>query len=571
MPEEKNGRMLKAALYARVSTEMQAEKNTSIPVQLELLQKYVENNLHIRDTVSFSDAGFSGTNTNRPAFKEMMARAQGGEFSHILVFKFDRISRSLLDFCLMYQEFKKWGVTFVSIQENFDTSTAMGEAMLKFLLVFAEMEVSMTKQRVTTVMLSRARRGKYNGGRASFGYSWDGKNLYINEKEAPVVREIFRLFLDEDYTTYGIAKHLFEHDIFTRSGRRFTQNSVEIILKNPIYKGTYVYNRRKNEEKREYRDKSDWISTEGFAPAIIEAERFDLVQERFQKETEKWGLSRRQYTPAKCFFYHLLFCGECGNPFTSRINRKSSILSSTNCCLKANRYFTCGNKTYWSDTRVGNFVLTYIRNLLLLESEKDLTVPKLIERLTRDLLPAAKARDPEITSVSLKNPESILLALDPDAKIPYLLAQKNTEVTNEKGEAVKAELQKYERALSRLKDLYLFDESAMSGEEFLEEKKRIESRIELLKGKLPNKKKKEAPLSSVFSDKNSKLNLLFMMKAFAAKGPVSFQSVAEDVDRNVIYDFLHKTIEKIVIRGKRIESIAFTSGMVHTFSYGDGR
>ena len=94
-----------------------------------------------------------------------MSRIRDGEFTHLVVWKIDRISRNLLDFSAMYAELKKLGVVFVSKNEQFDTSTAMGEAMLKIILVFAELERNMTSERVTAVMLSRANNGQWNGGR----------------------------------------------------------------------------------------------------------------------------------------------------------------------------------------------------------------------------------------------------------------------------------------------------------------------------------------------------------------------------------------------------------------------
>ena len=146
---------LKVAIYIRVSTKWQVDKD-SLPLQREELPKYAELVLGIKNYEVFEDAGYSAKNTDRPAYQRMMARVRSGEFSHILVWKIDRISRNLLDFASMYQELKDYGVTFVSKNEQFDTSTAIGEAMLKIILVFAELERNMTSERVTAVMLSRA-------------------------------------------------------------------------------------------------------------------------------------------------------------------------------------------------------------------------------------------------------------------------------------------------------------------------------------------------------------------------------------------------------------------------------
>lgn len=138
----------KVAIYIRVSTVHQVDKD-SLPMQRKDLINYSEYVLNCKNYEIFEDAGFSGKNTIRPAFQRMMTRVRLKEFSHILVWKIDRISRNLLDFAEMYQELKKLGVTFVSKNEQFQTDTAIGEAMLKIILVFAELERNMTSERVT--------------------------------------------------------------------------------------------------------------------------------------------------------------------------------------------------------------------------------------------------------------------------------------------------------------------------------------------------------------------------------------------------------------------------------------
>ena len=143
----------KAALYVRVSTNMQIDKD-SLPLQKSDLANYAKYALDIPEYEIFEDAGYSAKNTDRPRYQQMMARLRTGEFSHLIVWKIDRISRNLLDFAAMYEELKRLGVVFVSKNEQFDTSTAIGEAMLKIILIFAELERKMTSERVTAVILS---------------------------------------------------------------------------------------------------------------------------------------------------------------------------------------------------------------------------------------------------------------------------------------------------------------------------------------------------------------------------------------------------------------------------------
>lgn len=129
------------ALYVRVSTGYQVDKD-SLPFQKKELKNYCEHVLHLdkKRIEVFEDAGKSGKNTKRPAFERMMEKVKSGQVSHVIVYKIDRISRNLVDFSLMYDDFKYNNVTFISLNEQFDTSSAIGEAILKIILVFAELE-----------------------------------------------------------------------------------------------------------------------------------------------------------------------------------------------------------------------------------------------------------------------------------------------------------------------------------------------------------------------------------------------------------------------------------------------
>lgn len=181
----------KAAIYIRVSTHWQVDKD-SLQVQRRELIAYCQLVLSIKDYVIFEDAGYSAKNTDRPDFQKMMTQIRSGEFSHVLVWKIDRVSRNLLDFASMYAELQNLGVIFISKNEQFDTSTAIGEAMLKIILVFAELERNMTSERVTAVMLSRANNGQWNGGRVPYGYAHQkgSGSFSIDDTEGEVVKRI---------------------------------------------------------------------------------------------------------------------------------------------------------------------------------------------------------------------------------------------------------------------------------------------------------------------------------------------------------------------------------------------
>lgn len=221
----------KAAIYIRVSTQWQVDKD-SLQVQRRELSAYSDMVLNIKDYVIFEDAGYSAKNTDRPDYQNMMARLRAGEFTHLLVWKIDRISRNLMDFVSMYTELKSLGITFVSKNEQFDTSSAIGEAMLKIILVFAELERQMTAERVTAVMLSRANNGQWNGGRVPFGYGYDKetKTFSTSPVEGQVYIRIVELY-EQLQSVIAVTRYLNENGFKTRRGGEWNVIGVHRILR----------------------------------------------------------------------------------------------------------------------------------------------------------------------------------------------------------------------------------------------------------------------------------------------------------------------------------------------------
>lgn len=216
-----------------------------------------------------------------------MVRLRTGEFSHVVVWKIERISRNLQDFLEMYEELKKLGVSFVSRNEQFDTSTAMGEAMLKIILVFAELERNTTSERVSNVMVSRAESGKWNGGRVPYGYVSPGKGQIpiVDEKEAAVVRFIFNRYETTKSLLYT-ARDLNDKGIKTKRGNQWSATTIWIIVRNPWYIGSYVYNKRdESSDDCVMKDESCWVTIPNHHEPIISKEQFDRVQETLKGNT----------------------------------------------------------------------------------------------------------------------------------------------------------------------------------------------------------------------------------------------------------------------------------------------
>ena len=363
---ESNKLQNKVAIYIRVSTVFQIDKD-SLKVQRRELEAYSEFVLGITDYEVFEDAGYSAKNTDRPSFQEMMRRVRTGEFSHILVWKIDRISRNLLDFASMYSELKRNGIVFVSKYEQFDTGSAMGEAMLKIILVFAELERNITSERVSSILLARAGSGQWNGGRIPYGYAYnkETKEMSIDTKSSEMVKYIYNSYLIDNSVTY-LAKKLNSQGVPSPTNKEWSSTAIHKILKNPFYIGTYVYN--KSDQKYDFKQKpeDEWITIENHHPAIIDEDLFYRVQANL-KRNKRGGLMegstvKRKHTH---LFAGLLRCNQCGGSMSATPDRARSdgTIHSIYACHRRRRNTNeCTNK-YISDTVLAPFIMSYVANI----------------------------------------------------------------------------------------------------------------------------------------------------------------------------------------------------------------
>lgn len=174
----------KCGLYGRVSTQRQAMvEDGGLDTQFSCMEKSIEFENEKAKAIDetweivdrYREEGRSGKDLERPEFKRMMADVQSGRINTVIVYKIDRITRSLRDFYTLWETFEKLGVQFVSLYEKFDTTTAVGRAMLKLILVFAELEREQTAERTAATMQYRAEQGLWNGG-VRLGYDLDPDN-----------------------------------------------------------------------------------------------------------------------------------------------------------------------------------------------------------------------------------------------------------------------------------------------------------------------------------------------------------------------------------------------------------
>ena len=230
--------MAKIAIYARKSVFR--EDSISIESQIELC-KYETRG---EDFLVYKDNGYSGKNTDRPDFQKMIEDIKSGIISKVIVYKLDRVSRSVLDFSELMDLFQKYNVDFVSATERFDTSSPMGRAMLNICIVFAQLERETIQQRVTDAYASRSKKGLYMGGKIPYGYKKvptviDGvkTSMYVqNDEEAKDVRFIYALY-SEPYATLGdvLRKMKGEGVINNKRGKIWSTARLSELMRTPIY------------------------------------------------------------------------------------------------------------------------------------------------------------------------------------------------------------------------------------------------------------------------------------------------------------------------------------------------
>lgn len=260
---------MNVAIYARVSTEMQEEKD-SLNNQIDRCKTFCE--MKGYNIVKVYTDVESGSKDNRHDFQKMLKDMNLGVFQAIVVTELSRISRKISTLIKFLEDFQACGVNFVSITQDIDTSTLMGRTFFQLIGVLSEFERGQTRERVAHTMQNMAKRGKFTGGVVPFGYELVDKQLIINENEAEIIREAYRLYIS-GISKFQIAKRL-----------SLPNSTLNRILNTPFYTGKVVYNRRKSNPvtgKMENQPKDSWIISEGEHEAIIDEQSYEMSQEIF--------------------------------------------------------------------------------------------------------------------------------------------------------------------------------------------------------------------------------------------------------------------------------------------------
>lgn len=562
--EKQSGSQNRVAIYIRVSTTHQIDKD-SIPMQRNDLVSYARLMLNTDDYAIFEDAGYSGKNTDRPNFQKMMSQIRSGAFTHLLVWKIDRISRNLLDFSSMYKELKELGVVFVSKNEQFDTSTAMGEAMLKIILVFAELERNMTSERVSATMISRASNGQWNGGRVPFGYDYDyeSKTFSINKQESEVVKLIHDKY-EEMQSLVQEARYLNEHNFTTREGNEWSPVTLLIILRNIFYCGDYQYNTLKEGNRQKIKDRSEWIIVENHHDAIINREQKERIISKL--ESRKRLDKRIRETKNIHVFSSLLICSSCGKAmWATPTNRKNDWACSKYVCKSYARRISPKCKSV-SDPIIGEFVFNLVLNIM--NAQKTINGIRSYKELEKQLLTGIAFSNVEsIERDGLEELYTVLCESDKSMDAfgkPQKIVKKKTVSELSK---LRSEKKKLEIALDRLTNLYLFSEIAIPEKEYLIQKTKLTSSLDEINESIGIINSGEWNQSMSDTEFIRQASEFILTKKLEERNYVSYKSLAMSVDNSVLKAFVEKIVDSITVESGRIQKIIFKNGIVQKFNY----
>ena len=349
------------AIYSRKSKF--TGKGESIGKQVELCKEYVRNMFGEADAdrcVVFEDEGFSGGNLKRPDFQRMMEEVRKRKFKAIIVYRLDRISRNISDFTGLIDELNKLEVSFVSIREQFGTSTPMGRAMMFIIPVFSQLEWETIAERIRDNMHELAKTGRWLGGNTPTGFksgavskvTIDGKErksykLIPLPEEIEIPRMIFDLYTETDSLT-AVEAELLRQRIKTKQGKDFTRFAIKAILQNPVYMvadkdayhyftqkeaevcspkeafdgscGIMAYNRTNQEKGRatQLLPVSQWIVAIGKHPGVVPSKQWIHVQESLERNKSK---AYRKPRNNEALLTGLLYC-VCGERIVQRNERR---------------------------------------------------------------------------------------------------------------------------------------------------------------------------------------------------------------------------------------------------------
>lgn len=331
-PDAEQLKEIRCAIYTRKSTsEGLNEDFTSLDNQRESAESYIQSQKSqgwIVLAEKYDDGGFTGANIDRPALQRLMEDIKASKIDCVVVYKVDRLSRSLIDFVKLLQFFEENKVTFVSVTQHFNTNTSMGRLTLNILLSFAQFEREIISERTKDKMSAARKRGKWAGGLPPLGYDIDGANkrIVINPKEAEIVRTMFEAYIEEK-SLRTTARILNEKGFRTKARIEkgaptgsvlFKNTNIQWMVKNPIYAGKIATNGQ---------------VYDGLHEAIISEEVFRRANEILAGNKRERGTSKN--TKSIGLLNGLFRCGDCGVAMCHTYSKKGAFKYLYYVCLNA--------------------------------------------------------------------------------------------------------------------------------------------------------------------------------------------------------------------------------------------
>ena len=367
-----------AVIYARYSSHNQREE--SLDAQIRACTEYAKR-LGYTIIEVYADSAVSATNDNRPEFQRMIDDARKKAFQSVIVHKLDRFSRDKFDAVTYKRELKINGVKLLSVTENLDGSpeSIILESLLEGMAQYYSANLA---REVMKGLKENAYQCKHTGGYPALGYDVDPntKKYVINENEAKIIRIIFDKY-SNGVGYRQILEYLNALGYKTKFGKSFAKNSLNTILKNEKYIGTYVYNRKVEKDATGRRNaklkpREEWIVVEGGIPAIIDKDVFNTVQLKMSQNLDSGG----RYKAKEIYLLSgLIYCGVCGSPLygNSRKCGRSKTLYVSYRCSNRDNHQGCKNKELRREY-VESFALDSLYNNLF----NDISIKKLSTMLT---------------------------------------------------------------------------------------------------------------------------------------------------------------------------------------------
>ena len=371
---------VRCAIYTRKSTEEGLDQEfNSLDAQREAGESYVasqkaEGWVALPDR--YDDGGYSGGTMDRPALTRLLRDIEDRRVDCVVVYKVDRLSRSLLDFTKIVEAFDREGVTFVSVTQQFNTTTSMGRLTLNILLSFAQFEREIAGERIRDKIAAAKRKGMYTGGMPVLGYDSENKKLIVNPEEAKLVRHIFKRFVQLGSAT-RLAKELNGQGRTTkawttqkgvaRAGRPWNKMHLYRLFNCRLYIGEVAHKDQHFPGEHE---------------AIVPRALFDEVQAILDKNWRSRANGSRTETPA--LLKGIVKCGHCGGSMGPTFTKKNG---------KTYRYYVCiqATKKGWDTCPVKNVAASEIENAVVDQLRALFRAPDMIAATYRAAVEQARA------------------------------------------------------------------------------------------------------------------------------------------------------------------------------------